>query len=226
MARVARLTGSGYPHHVVQRGNNKERVFLDREDYEKYLSLLEKYSTEKGVPVLAYCLMENHVHLLVRPSEEESLPKMMQGIALCYTQFFNRKRRRTGRLWECRYYSAIVDEEKYLWAVSRYIERNPVRAKIVESPEAYWYSSARAHMLGEPDEVLGESLFDKGELREYRRFLRAEDEWVLQEIRRQTRAGRPVGDERFLASLSDHLGRRLCFRSRGRPRKEEGKTKG
>lgn len=225
MPRSARVTGAGYLHHVVQRGNNKERVFLDREDYATYLSLLGKYSTEKNVHILAYCLMENHVHLLVRPSEDKALPKMMQGVALCYTQFFNRKRKRTGRLWECRYYSTIVDEERYLWAVSRYIETNPVRAGMVATPETYRYSSARAHLLGVADKVLGEPVFHTSELSEYKRFLRGEDEKVLQEIRTQTRSGRPLGDESFVATLSDHLGRRFFLRPRGRPRKEETKNR-
>jgi putative transposase len=226
MPRVARVVGSGYPHHVVQRGNNREKVFLDREDYEKYRSLIERYSIDKEVRILAYCLMQNHAHMLVRPSGEQALFKMMQGIALCYTQYFNTKRKRTGRLWECRYYSAIVDEERYLWAVCRYIERNPVRAGMVEKPTAYRYSSARAHLLGETDPLLGESLFDRSELGEYRRFLTGEDEQVLQEIRKQTRAGRPLGDEDFLASLSERLSRSLSFRSRGRPRKEVQRIQG
>jgi len=132
MPRIARIVGAGYPHHIVQRGNNKEKVFLDREDYTKYLSLLDRYSTGREASILVYCLMPNHVHLLVRPLEEKDLSKMMQGITLCYTQYFNRKYRRTGRLWECRYHSTIIDEDKYLWAVSRYIENNPVRVGVVK----------------------------------------------------------------------------------------------
>jgi len=109
MPRIPRIIGVGYPHHVVQRGNNREKVFLDRGDYERYLSFLSKYSEEKEAAVLAYCLMPNHIHLLVRPSEVETLPKMMQGITLCYSKYFNGENGRTGRLWECRYHSTVMD---------------------------------------------------------------------------------------------------------------------
>jgi putative transposase len=92
MPRIARIVGTGYPHHVVQRCNNRENVFLNRMDYEKYLLFLAKYSEEKEAAILAYCLMSNHVHLLVTPSKEDSLAKMMQGLSLYYTQYFNRKK--------------------------------------------------------------------------------------------------------------------------------------
>jgi putative transposase len=98
MPRIARAVAIGFPHHVIQRGNNREKVFFDKKDREQYLSLLKKYSDKWDSAILAYCLMSNHVHLLTRPKEEEALYKMMQGIALCYTQYINRKYKRTGRL--------------------------------------------------------------------------------------------------------------------------------
>lgn len=220
MPRIARIIGIGYHHHVVQRGNNREKVFLDREDYKKYLSLLKKYSTEKEVVILAYCLMPNHVHLLAKPSGEEHLSKMMQGITLCYTQYFNRKNKRTGRLWECRYYSTLIDKERYLWAVSRYIEKNPVRANLVKRAEYYFYSSAKTHILGENNALLREPLFDKDELYSYKSYMETgEDEEAIKDIiRKQTRLGKPLGDERFLQTLSEKLGRNLVFRTKGRPK--------
>jgi putative transposase len=221
MPRIARIVGDGYPHHIVQRGNNKEKVFLDKEDYEKYLSLLETYSEKKEASVLAYCLMPNHVHMLIRPSWDDGLAKLMQGVTLCYTQYFNRKKSRTGRLWECRYYSTVIDGERYLWAVSKYIENNPVRAGIAKRPGDYLYSSARAHLLGRKDPFLKESLFDKSQLNEYRRFFRSgEDKKIAEEIRKQTRSGKPLGDGGFLNTLSEKLGCSLAFRPKGRPRKK------
>ena len=98
--------------------------------------------------ILAYCLMSNHVHLLIKPKENDSLYKMMQGVTLCYTQFTNRKYSRTGRLWESRYHSCIVDKDSYLWAVARYIETNPVMCPDGEKAEDYAYSSALAHIMG------------------------------------------------------------------------------
>jgi putative transposase len=111
MPRIARTVVRGFPHHVVQRGNNRENVFFNDEDRAVYLFLVKRYSEKWKTPILCYCLMNNHAHLLVRPSSEESLQKMMQGITLCYTQHINRKYRRSGSLWESRYYSCIVDQE-------------------------------------------------------------------------------------------------------------------
>jgi putative transposase len=226
MTRIARIVGAGYPHHIVQRGNNRERVFMHPTDYERYLSFLLKYSEEKRADVLAYCLMPNHTHLLVRPADVETLPKMMQGVTLCYSKYFNGKNRRTGRLWECRYYSTVVDGDRYLWTLSKYIENNPVRARMVKRPEDYLYSSARAHILGRKDPILKEPLFDKSELNEYRRFIRSEeDKKMMEEIRKQTRLGKPLGDGGFLNTLSERLGCSLSFRPKGRPRKNtEGLT--
>jgi putative transposase len=220
MPRVARIIGAGYPHHVVQRGNNKEKIFLKRGDYERYLSFLLKYSEEKEAAVLAYCLMPNHVHLLVRPSKAEALPKMMQGITLCYSKYFNEENGRTGRLWECRYYSTVVDGDSYLWTVSQYVENNPVRARMVNRPEDYPYSSARAHILEKQDPLLREPLFEKSELNEYRRLIQSEqEEKVIEEIRKQTRSGKPLGGTEFLLTVSEVLGYSLPLRPKGRPRK-------
>lgn len=225
MPRRARIVGIGYPHHVVQRGNNREKVFLDRQDYREYLSYLEKYSSQNAITILAYCLMPNHVHLLLRPCREaNSLAKMMQGVALCYTQYFNRRYRRTGRLWECRFHSTVVDGETYLWTVSRYIENNPVRAKLVKEAEAYAYSSARVHILGERDSLLKEALFDEGEREEYVRFVKEDDDKEDKEqIRRMTRLGKPLGGTTFIQELSNKVGRPLVFRPIGRPRTTKGK---
>ena len=184
MPRIARIVVAGYLHHIVQRGNNKEKVFLDEEDYEKYLSLLERYSTEKETLILAYCLMPNHIHLLVMPLKEKTLSKLMQGTTLCYTQYFNKKNKRTGRLWECRYHSTIIDEDRYLWAVSQYIESNPVRGGIARKPEDYPYSSAKTHILGVSDILLKEPLFDNSELNSYIEFMEGEEKKEeMEEIR-------------------------------------------
>lgn len=222
MARIARIVGAGYPHHIVERGNNRERVFANPIDYEKYLSFLLKYSDEKEVAVLAYCLMPNHIHLLVRPSGEETLAKMMQGVTLCYSKYFNRENGRTGRLWECRYYSTIIDGDSYLWTVTKYIENNPVRAGLAKNPEDYPYSSAKAHILRQKDPILKEPLFNEDELGEYRRFVKLEeDKRILERIRKQTRSGKPLGERGFLETLSEKMGWSLSFRAKGRPRKNQ-----
>jgi len=220
MPRIARIVGAGYPHHIVQRGNNRERVFWDQTDYQKYLSFLARYSEEKEAAILAYCLMPNHAHLLVIPSEEEALAKMMQGVTLCYTQYFNKKGARTGRLWECRFHSTVIDGDNYLWAVCKYIENNPVRARIAKKPEDYPYSSAKAHILGRKDPLLNEHLFRTDEQNEYKRFMKLEeDKKILEEIRKQTRLGKPFGEAEFLRTLSKKLGYEFIFRQKGRPGK-------
>jgi putative transposase len=222
MPRIARIVGAGYPHHIIERGNNREKVFRDSTDYDKYLFFLSKYSGEKNVIILAYCLMPNHVHLLVKPSDDEGLAKMMQAITLCYSKYFNRANGRTGRLWECRYHSTVIDGDSYLWTVSRYIENNPVRAGMVKRPEDYPYSSAKAHLVGRKDPLLKEALFDKNELNGYREFVRSqENRKIMEEIRKQTRLGKPLGDGEFLKTLSERLGCSLSFRPQGRPRKRQ-----
>jgi putative transposase len=189
-------------------------------DYDKYLFFLSKYSKEKEVAVLAYCLMPNHIHFLVRPSHDEGLAKMMQGVTLCYSKYFNGENGRTGRLWECRYHSTVIDGDSYLWTVSKYIEENPVRAGIVKKPEDYPYSSAKGHILGGKDPLLKEPLFEKSELNDYRKFVRSgEDKKITEEIRKQTRSGKPLGGAEFLLVLSEKLGCSLSFRPKGRPRK-------
>jgi len=218
MPRIARVVAEGYPHHIIQRGNNKSLVFFDKKDKEKYLSLLKKYSDKWKSRILVYCLMNNHVHLLIKPEEEKSLCKMMQGVALCYTQYLNRKYNRTGRLWESRYYSCIVENEKYLWTVARYIEQNPVRAKMVNEVGEYPYSSVRAHINGMKDEILGEPLFEESQRKDYAEFVRAgiSDEEV-KEIRYFTRTGRPLGTEQFVGEMEAKFQKRFFLRSPGRP---------
>lgn len=223
MPRIARAVAVGFPHHIVQRGNNREKVFFNKKDREKYLSLLKKYADKWGSPILAYCLMSNHVHLLVRPNKEESLHKMMQGVALCHTQYVNRTYKRTGRLWESRYHSCIVDEERYLWVVARYIEQNPIRAGVVKKEEDFPYSSARAHIGGVRDEVLGEELFEEEQRKDYIEFIRVgilEDE--VRNIRYSTKTGRPLGSEEFIRKMEKKLERQFVLKSPGRPRKREG----
>lgn len=219
MSRIARAVAVDFPHHIVQRGNNKESVFFDKADRKTYLELLRKYSENWYSPVMAYCLMTNHIHLLTRPRDVISLAKMMQGVTLCYTQYINRKYQRTGRLWESRYHSCIVDQARYLWAVARYIEQNPQRARMVTQPEDYAYSSARAHIKGVRDKVIGGVLFGEEKQGAYREFLKKRDEEETKSIRYNTKTGRPLGNERFIKKMEKKLGRKFRTRSRGRPRK-------
>jgi putative transposase len=221
MPRISRAVATGFPHHIVQRGNNRAAVFFNQEDRAVYLFLLKRYSEKWDTPVSCYCLMSNHVHLIATPSSEESLQKMMQGITLCYTQHINRKYARTGRLWESRYHSSIVDPEAYLWPVARYIEQNPVRAAIVENSEDYPHSSAPAHFGLVQDAVLGENLFSENQRNDYIKFIRsAIPLQQIKDIRQSARTGRPIGTERFMREIESRLGKRLVALPVGRPRKQ------
>jgi putative transposase len=220
MPRIARAIAPGFPHHVVQRGNNRDQVFFDREDRRRYLSLLKRYAEKWHSPLLAYCLLSNHVHLLTRPTSETSLYKMMQGLTLCYTQHINRKVGRTGRLWESRYHSCVVEQEKYLWAAARYIEQNPVRARIAERAEEYPYSSARSHVTGKRDPVLGEELFSPEDRGDYVNLLHEPlFPEVAEGLRHHTRRGTPLGDEDFVGRIEAELERSLVRKPRGRPKR-------
>ena len=222
MPRIARAVAAGFPHHVVQRGNNRADVFFNPDDRAVYLFLLKRYSEKWNTPIICYCLMTNHVHLLAKPYLEESLQKMMQGVTLCYTQHINRKYGRTGRLWESRYNSSIIDQEAYLWAVARYIEQNPARAAIVENPQDYPYPSAAAHFGLVQDAVLGEDLFPWTQRDDYIEFIRSSiPVGEVEEIRQNARTGRPLGTEKFVTGIERRLGKRLAALPIGRPRKKQ-----
>jgi putative transposase len=116
MPRIARVGAEGYPHHITQRGNNKEKAFFDNEDKQFYLDTLQRYKDKYKMKILAYCLMGNHAHTRAIPEKETSLARGIGGAILLYTQYINRKYKynRSGRLWQNRFFSAIVEEEPYL----------------------------------------------------------------------------------------------------------------
>ncbi len=222
MPRIARIVAEDYPHHIIQRGNNRETVFLDDNDRETYLKLLSKYSRECGCRIHSYCLMNNHIHLLIVPLNKDSLANMMQKLSLRYTQLFNKKYKRTGRLWECRFHSCLIDREEYLWAVCRYIETNPVRAHIVTSAEKYLWSSARFNMLGGDSYLIGRIWKTEKERLEYRNFvLESADRLNINTIRKMTYSGKPLGKQPFLREMEQLLNVDLSEKRAGRPAKEK-----
>ena len=220
MPRIARVCARGYPHHITQRGNNREKAFFDDEDRRFYLDVLTRYRDKYKMKILAYCLMGNHVHVLAVPERQTSLARGIGGTNLLYTQYVNRKYTRSGRLWQNRFFSSLVEKEPYLWAVMRYIERNPVRAKLVKRAEDYAWSSAGAHVSGKQDEVLSdEGQFNEKEIKAYREFIRKDDREIDTAIRRATSTGRPLGSEGFIKKLQKALRRDLLPKKGGRPNK-------
>lgn len=204
-------------------------VFLTPGEYRRYRDLLHVTAVDSGCAVHAYVLMTNHVHLLVTPSEVTSAARLMKGLAEAYTPWFNRRHGRTGTLWEGRYRSAVVYAERYLLTCSRYIELNPVRARVVSRPEEYPWSSYRANAYGAEDALLTshacyDALGDSAVARQgsYRAlFVEALDETVLRRIRRGTAARSVVGPADFVTTLEERLRRRLSPQGRGGDRRSK-----
>ena len=154
MARSPRIALPGYPHHVIQRGNNRQAIFLSDEDYKFYLGCFRKAKEERRCRIYAYCLMSNHVHFLIEPADSQGLSRLLQSVGRRYVQYFNWRHGRTGTLWEGRFRSSLVSMDDYLLACCRYIELNPVRAKMVPHPRDYRWSSYQFHGEGTKDVLL------------------------------------------------------------------------
>lgn len=208
MPRMARIVVPGIPHHIIQRGHRSEVVFFKKEDRQTYLKILANFARKYGVKIWSYCLMTNHIHLVAIPSTSDSLAKLMRQVHKNYTMVINIRNNWKGTLWQGRYLSYPMDE-RYLYKCVRYIERNPVRAKIVERPEDYPWSSARAHVFGLADEVLSDSSFLQ-QIHDWRAYL-AENESKndLEEIRKNQGSGRPLGNEVFYETIEKLTGRKL-----------------
>lgn len=229
MARLPRLSVSGYPHHVIQRGNDREAIFVDAEDYRHYLEALNEVTKATGIAIHAYALMPNHVHLLLTPPDTVAIGRAMQAIGRRFVRWFNDRHARTGALFEGRYRSTVVEADRYLLACMRYIELNPVRAGIVQRPEQYPWSSYRHHAGLSADSAitdhalywtLGNTPFERqaGYTRLFEQELsRAE----LDRIRAAIHGGWALGERGFAAELAKKTGRRTDPRRAGRPKKPE-----
>lgn len=223
MPRIARVVAAGYPHHITQRGNYKQKIFSDNSDRKKYLSFLKEESRRYGLIILAYCLMPNHVHFIGVPEKEDSMGKVFKYAHMKYSQYYNKKMRTTGHLFQGRFFSCILDEI-HTRACARYIERNPVRAKMVKKSFLYDYSSAKAHCAIDRFDELGvNKLFSyiEGEQKTWKEFIEIPgNPNEIKQIRENTRNGRPVGTTNFVEGLEKKLKRFLRLKQRGRPKKD------
>ncbi len=218
MPRIARIIAPGYPHHITQRGNNKMTVFFDDEDRQTYLSILANYVKKYSIQIWAYCLMDNHIHLLVVPETETALARGIGLTNQVYTQYLNRKLSQSGRIWQNRFFSCIVENTEYLWTVARYIESNPLEAGLTLQAQTYRWSSANAHLEGAHDCLLHEpSWLEPTEQNAYGVFCRAENKDQENAIRKATRTGRPFGSEQFVDRLELQFDRSLKAKRVGRP---------
>lgn len=216
MARSKRLVVPGEPHHVTQRGNRREQVFFTPADRRLYLMLLKAAAESKRFQVWAYCLMDNHVHLIVVPELEDSLTKGLAEVHSMYSRHINFRNGWKGHIWQGPFYSCVLDEAHLIAAV-RYVETNPVRAGLVGVAEAYPWSSARAHAGGEVDPILS-SHFLTTQFGDWSAFLKDDPQpQVVNSLRRHTRTGRALGSAAFLTRLEHHSGRRVAPRRPGRP---------
>jgi putative transposase len=227
MPRTARAVVPGFPHHIIQRGHNKQDVFAEPGDFQYYLATLAAFKEIYGVKVYAFCLMTNHVHLILQPGDDPAgLGQLMKRLAGRQTRLFNRQEGRSGTLWEGRYKSSPVETDAYLLACCRYVELNPVRAGMVADPAKYRWSS-HAQRIGEStdypwlDSHPGFDALGSTEVRRrarYRDFVASSvppGEWDL--IRDAVQRGQLTGRERFVDQVARLVGRRIEHRRPGRP---------
>ncbi|MGA2534114.1 MAG: transposase [Candidatus Aminicenantales bacterium] len=215
MPRIARVVIPGCPHHVIQRGNRRLRVFFSEADKATYLTLLKRQIDKHGLRIWAYCLMDNHVHLVAVPGTKDSLSKAISETHRKYTSLINIREDWKGYLWQGRFVSYPLDDG-YCYSVIRYIERNPVRARIVSKAEDYRWSSARSHIEKSVNRLLSPCPLEPtiGDWLDYLRQMDREED--IQVIGEHEHTGRPLGSDDFVRKLEQLTGRTLLPLKKGR----------
>ncbi|NOQ94893.1 MAG: transposase [Methylophaga sp.] len=219
MPRVARTVFPNIPHHITQRGNRRDDVFFTDDDRQIYLEWLQFYCEKHDVAILAYCLMTNHVHLVLTPHSEAGLQKVLKPLHMRYSQYINKTKNWTGHLWQGRFFSSPLDEA-YAWSTIRYVERNPVQAGMIARAEEYQWSSAAAH-CGLKEALflaqLPESLdgITQGEWSAWLALPEHQD--TINIIQRNIEKGLPCGSDDFIAQLESISKRSLRYKPQGRP---------
>ncbi len=205
MARLSRIVIPNIPHHVTQRGNRRQQTFFDTSDYEAYIHAMAHSCNSFDVEVLAYCLMPNHVHLVLVPKEKDCLRFAVGGAHEKYTKRINYKNDWTGHLWQGRFFSSPMDE-RYLGACVRYVEQNPVRSGLSKRASEYKWSSAKAHYSGKDDKLVSVAPM-LARYPQWAEFMGEESEdRDIEEFRKRTRTGRPLGDLEFIKDIEEKTG--------------------
>ena len=228
MARQPRLALPGYPHHVIQRGNNRQPIVLDETDRRMLYSLWLEESQRHKVAVNAYVLLDNHFHMLLTPPSDEAMSLMMQSVGRSYVRYFNKRHNRSGTLWEGRYKSSLIDSEAYLLTCMAYIDLNPVRAGLAESAEDFSWSSYK-HLAGQNIDKLvtphalywglGNTPFAREAA--YAEFVAGGLSAAIQKaLTESALKGRVVGRPDFLTSLEKSTQRQILPQKAGRPFKK------
>jgi putative transposase len=209
MARIPRVVVPSFPHHVTQRGNRRQKTFFGTEDYLYYIDLLSEFSKFAETEIWAYCLMPNHVHLVMVPSHEDGLRAALGEAHRRYTRHVNFRHGWWGHLWQERFHSFLMDE-KYLLAAVRYVEMNPVSAGLCESPRDWRFSSARAHLEGKDDTLVRvRPMLER--VADWRAYLAGStNRDDTEQIRKHTRTGRPLGTAEFIHKIESLTGETLA----------------
>jgi putative transposase len=224
MARLARIVVPGYPHHVTQRGNRREAVFFEDGDHDVYLDLLAEQAGRAEVEIWAYCLMPNHVHLILKPADADGLGRAVGEAHRRYTNFINARGRWTGHLFQSRFASVVLDD-LHLVRAARYVSLNPVRARLVSRAEEWKWSSVQAHLAGvDSAYVRVRPILDR--VPHLKELLQAAAEEDFGELRRSEATGRPLGTAEFVDGLEKILGRKIARRAPGRKPKSGSMPEG
>ncbi len=217
MARIARTVLAGHPHHVTQRGVRSMDIFFDAEDYQIYKELMKASCERFGVKIVAYCLMSNHVHLIVVPQMDYALARAIGEAHRRYTLHINLREGLRGHLFQERFFSTVLDESHF-FAALRYVEQNPLRARMVAEAWDYPYSSAPYRMKLVAEDLLLSNYEPIETIGDYREFLQAQNPHI-ETIRQKTRTGRPCGDDTFYEMINNIIGKDLQPKKAGRKRK-------
>jgi putative transposase len=217
MPRIARVVAPNMPHHVTQRGNRNQTVFFRDSDRQEYLRLILEFSKKSNVEIWAYCLMTNHVHFIAVPHDKLGLTHCFQEAHRRYTRMINFRKKWRGFLWQGRYASYPMDES-HLYSAVRYVERNPVSAKMVNQAEQYQWSSAKAHVLGKQEPILS-NFYLLDDMPDWKAYLRDTKNDKHDSIEKHMRTGRPLGSDTFITKLEGSLKRKLILRKPGRKKK-------
>ena len=212
---MARVVLPGSPHHITQRGIRRFDIFRDDDDRNLYLDLFVESARRFGLEICAYCLMSNHVHFVAIPERQDSLWRCFHRCHGIYAVKFNLKYGLTGHLFQGRPFSCVLDN-RHFWSAVRYVERNPVRARITYRAEDYRWSSAAAHCGMTQDRLLHPNWTEITEISNFKEWLRDDDdENELFRIRGSTFTGRPCGDDDFIRNIETSVGRTLAAQKRG-----------
>jgi len=229
MPRPLRPIADGLVYHVINRGNNRQNVFRKESDYRAFLKTLYELKERKPFELYGYCLMSNHFHLLIRP-RGDSISRIVQSLLVSHTRRYHKHHKSGGHVWQGRFKSPVIQDDAHVLTVLRYIEANPLRAKLVRNAGAYVWSSFRFHGLGEANELIN-TLVTYDELSPYAAV--RQRKWVEKvhtpldgraeaAVRRSVETGLPYGERTWVEKLAKRLDIDLTTRPRGRPRKTAG----